>query len=79
MIGIVDYRAGNPDDERYWDTTAVSSVAGVTVDADTALKISTVWACVGLLAETIALLPLVIFRYTGEDGRERARNNPLFA
>lgn len=77
MLGM-DYKAGNPDDERYWGTTAVSSVAGVAVDADAALKISTVWACVGLLAETIASLPLVVFRYVGEDGRERARNNPLY-
>lgn len=79
FLGI-NYQADrNPADERWWSTTAVSSIAGVPVDADTALKISTAWACVGLLAETIASLPLVVFRYVGEDGRERARNNPLYS
>lgn len=78
MIGRGDYRAGDPNDERYWNTTATAAISGVVVDADTALKISTVWACVGLLAETIASLPLVVFRYVGDDGRERARSNPLY-
>lgn len=56
------------------------SVAGVAVGPDTALKISTAWACVGLLSETIAGLPLVIYQWLeNEDGRERARNHPLYA
>ncbi len=71
--------ARDPSDERYWGTAAQASISGVRVDAETALKISTVWACVGLISETIASLPLVMYRYRGDDGRERARNNPLYS
>lgn len=56
-----------------------SSAAGIRVGPETALKISTVYACIGLLSETIASLPLVIYRYMeNEQGRQRARNHPLY-
>lgn len=69
----------NADDPRWWGGAASQSVAGIQVDADTALKISTVWACVSLLSETIASLPLVMYRNLNDDGRERARNHPLYS
>lgn len=62
-----------------WFAGYGDSTAGIAVDPDTALKVSTVFACVGLLSETIASLPLVIYRYMENDmGRERARNHPLY-
>jgi HK97 family phage portal protein len=42
---------------------------GVTVNEDTALTYSAVWACVGVIAETIASLPWHVYRKT-TDGRE---------
>lgn len=79
FLGATPSPTRNPDDERWWGTAATTSVAGIKVDADTALKISVFWACVGLLSETTAALPLVMFRWTGNDTRERARNHPLYA
>ena len=62
-----------------WWGDVGNSVAGVAVGPETALKLSTVYACVGLLSETIASLPLVVYRYLeNEQGRERARNHPLY-
>lgn len=62
-----------------WPGFLGDSVAGISVTPETALKISTVYACVGLLSETIASLPLIIYRYMeNEAGRERARNHPLY-
>lgn len=62
-----------------WDGFTGDSLAGIAVGPDTALKISTVYACVGLLSETIASLPLVVFRYLeNEAGRERAKNHSLY-
>jgi HK97 family phage portal protein len=78
MLGATPAPARNPDDDRWWTGAATQSVSGVHVDADTALKISTVWACVTLLAETIASLPLSVYRNRPDDGRERARNHPLY-
>lgn len=78
-FGATPSPSRNADDDRWWGGGHASqSVAGVKVDADTALKISTVWACRALLAETIASLPLVVFRSLAGDGRERARNHPLY-
>lgn len=61
-----------------WWGGAFDSVAGVAVGPETALKLSTVWACVGLLSDTIAALPLVIYESTA-DGKRRATNHPLYA
>ena len=78
FLGATPTPSRNADDDRWWSGAASQSVAGVNVDADTALKISTAWACVTLLSETIASLPLVIYRLRQDSGRERARNHPLY-
>lgn len=84
MSAILDAIFGQPQAAHPWTTPAWwgnlgDSVSGVSVSAETALKISTVYACVGLISETLASLPLVIYRYlANEDGRERARNHPLY-
>ena len=47
------------------------------VTVDTALNLSTVWACVRLIAETVATLPLVVWE-DGGNGRRPARSHPLW-
>lgn len=42
-----------------------------------ALQLSTVWACVRLIAETLSTLPLLLYERQG-DRREVARNHPLY-
>lgn len=79
LLGASGISARPDEDWWYWTGIPRASVAGVWVDEETALKISTFWACVTLLSETIASLPLVIYRYVGEHDRERARNNPLYS
>lgn len=84
MSVILDALFGAPKAAHPWTTpewwgNLGDSVAGVPVSTETALKISTVYACVGLISETIASLPLVIYRYLeNEDGREKAKNHPLY-
>lgn len=54
------------------------AAAGVPVNETSVLALSAAWACVNLLAGTIASLPLVVYR-TGPDGqREVARDHPLY-
>ncbi len=49
------------------------------MDEKSAMQISTVYACVRLLAETVASLPLHLYKYTGQgDGKERATEHPLY-
>ncbi len=54
--------------------------SGEKVDEKTAMQIATVYACVRLLAETVAGLPLHLYRYTDdtENGKERAKDHPLY-
>jgi len=40
--------------------------AAVPVTEETAMQVSTVWACVRLLSETVASLPVNVYRYTPE-------------
>jgi HK97 family phage portal protein len=51
--------------------------SGAVVNENIALSISTVWACVRILAWTIASLPLITYKRL-ERGKERAVNFPVY-
>lgn len=59
--------------------SAGQSKAGVSVNLRTALGVSTVFACVAVIAQGIAQVPLKIYRVTPEGGREEARDHPLWS
>lgn len=52
--------------------------AGVDVSPSTALTSTAVYACVGLIAETIGALPLITYRRLPAGGKERAPSHPLY-
>ena len=54
--------------------------SGERVDEKSAMQIATVYACVRLLAETVAGLPLHLYKFTDKDekGKERAKGHPLY-
>jgi HK97 family phage portal protein len=54
-----------------------ASSSGKAVNEKTALQTTAVYACVRILAETIALLPLHTYR-TSPNGKEKAANHPLY-
>ena len=55
------------------------TLSGERVDEKSALQIATVYACVRLLAETVASLPLHLYKFTEKgDGKERATDHPLY-
>lgn len=54
-----------------------NSVAGVTVSSQTAIEVPAVWCAVNFLSDTIAALPLQVFK-KGEKGRETLDNDPLY-
>jgi len=59
-----------------WGAAATS--AGVAVGPDSALKLSTVYACVRLLSETIEALPLSVYQRQADGGNKEATNHPLY-
>ena len=53
--------------------------SGEKVDEKSAMQIATVYACVRLLAETVAGLPLHLYRMKdGSNAKERAVDHPLY-
>jgi len=66
--------------EDYWLTRLVGkgvSASGQNVTADSALRVSAVYACVKVLAETIASLPLMLYERVGE-GKQAQPDHPLY-
>ncbi|PRY70987.1 phage portal protein [Halomonas ventosae] len=64
--------------DTYWDRyAAAQDVAGVSVTPGSAEGISAVYAAVSAISESVASLPLEIYRRT-EDGRDKARSHPLY-
>lgn len=71
---------GNPSS---WLISALNggtrSASGIYVTPDTALGFIAVYACVKLLAESVAQLPCNLYRHTDENGnRERATDHPVY-
>lgn len=54
-----------------------SSVSGKSVTASTAIQMSTVYACVRVIAETIASLPIHVYEHT-DAGNRKATEHPLY-
>ena len=54
--------------------------SGEKVDEKSAMQIATVYACVRLLAESVAVLPLHLYHYSDGEGssKEKARDHPLY-
>lgn len=53
------------------------SGSGKPVNAQTAIQLSTVYACVRVISETVASLPLGVYEAT-EDGSQKATDHPLY-
>lgn len=54
-----------------------SSYAGPSVNEDNAMRSSAVYACIRIISESIASLPLVLYKQTGRN-KERATKHPLY-
>lgn len=57
---------------------AGSSIAGKSVTERSAMQMTAVYACVRILSEAIAGLPLHLYRYTDKGSKEKAIDHPLY-
>jgi HK97 family phage portal protein len=55
----------------------IETASGVAVDENTALNSTAVWACVNILAQDVASLPLILYRRVGTN-KVRAVDHPLY-
>ena len=61
------------------DSLSQSETAtGISVDESKALAATAVFACVRILAETVASLPLLVYRSKSDGGKERAKSHYLY-
>lgn len=58
--------------------TMSQSDAGILVTDESAMRLAAVQACVRVLSEDIAALPLQVYMRTKDGGKERARSHPLY-
>lgn len=68
----------NPSQELIDALTGSPTYAGVSVTSDTALRMSAVFACVKVLSESVAYLPLILYKREGEKKKSRATSHPLY-
>ena len=69
-----------PGEERMWDEDGGSSrnAAGVRIDATNATQVTAVFACLRILSETVASLPLHVLERLKTGGKREARELPLY-
>lgn len=77
---LFERRSGpaNPDPWLVAAFGGPETATGIRVTADTAMRFTAVYAAVRILAETIATLPLIVYRRTENDGKERATDYFLY-
>lgn len=56
-----------------------STTSGKVVNEQTAMQTTAVYACVRILSEAVAGLPLHIYRYRADGGKERIPQHPLYS
>jgi len=61
-----------------WLTGSGGTVAGMAVTPDSAMRVGAVFACVKVLAESVASLPLILYRRLPDGGKQRATDHPLY-
>lgn len=68
-----------PQESWLSDGPDAGTAAGVNVTPQTALQTATVFACVRILAETLASLPLLVYRRGAGRSKDRAPDHHLYA
>ncbi len=70
---------GGADDDYWYQNQVGSGVsqAGALVTPDTAMRVSAVYACVRIIAQSVAVLPFTVYTST-DAGRIKAVDHPLF-
>src|SRR5690606_12633923 len=57
---------------------AAPTASGVAIGPESAMRCATVYASVKVLSESVAQLPLILYRREAGGGKERASGHPLF-
>ncbi len=78
ILSRLEKRKWNPTDDRYYDDFGVETNSGARVDEARALNYSAVYRAISLLSNTVAMLPLPVYRRLDNSEKERSPEHPLF-
>lgn len=73
-----DIGAVAPHDDFWYQPTGMATASGAKVSHESAMKLTTVMGCVKVLAETLAQVPLEVYRRLPNGGKEKAKNHPIY-
>jgi phage portal protein BeeE len=70
-----------PVDDFWYQPASTPSTTGINVGDDTALAVSTFWACLRVLGDTVGALPVIVYEKSEDedDLRERATDYPWYS
>jgi len=71
------YPVGDPALSSLFGGRAMTS-SGMSVTSETAMRVSTVYACVGILSQTLAMLPIDVKRYRADGGKDVVKAHRLY-
>jgi len=72
------FRPGQEPPEGWGEVGWLRSDAGELISPEAAMSISAVYACVRILAESVASLPLMLYQRRSDGGKVRVTDHPLY-
>ncbi|MBN1807194.1 MAG: phage portal protein [Sedimentisphaerales bacterium] len=79
VYNATKYTGGNPAGPQYWVKKlfgAGTTLTGIEIDEDTALKYSAIWAAVNIISGAVGFLPVIAYKRL-ERGKERLADHPV--
>jgi len=82
LLSFFDRFRASSDDRSAWgdfwfEPVSARTSSGVRVTPDASLRLSAVYACVRILSETMASLPIVLYRKRADGGKDRVTDHWL--
>jgi HK97 family phage portal protein len=68
----------SPYGEFWFEPVSARTGSGMSVSPDSALRLAAVYACVRILAETMASLPLVVYQRRADGGKDKVTDHWLY-
>ncbi len=80
ILSFFDRFRASSDDRSPWgdfwfEPVSIRSSSGIRVSPDGSLRLSAVYACVRILSETMASLPLVLYRNRADGSKDRVTDH----
>ena len=68
----------SPWGDFWFEPVSIRSASGARVSSDSAMRLAAVYACVRILSETLASLPLVVYRPRADGGKDRIKDHWVY-